>query len=109
ALTVSSWSAPERLGPDHDGDGLVDLPSTPAQVTPATWPIDITIADPAAPSCPATAYSWTIDGAPAGATRLRACVFRLAFPSQGQHLVTVAPSGAPAAAVPVTVRVRDLL
>ena len=84
ALTVSSWSAPERLGPDHDGDGLVDLPSTPAQVTPATWPIDITIADPAAPSCPATAYSWTIDGAPAGATRLRACVFRLPFPSSGR-------------------------
>jgi hypothetical protein len=109
ALSVSSWSAPERLGPDHDGDGLVDLPSTPAQVAPATWPIDVAIADPARPSCPASAYAWTIDGASAGASRLRACVFRLAFPSLGQHLATVAPSGAPAAAVPVTVRVRDLL
>jgi lysophospholipase L1-like esterase len=109
ALTVSSWSAPERLGPDRNGDGLVDLPSLPADVSPASWPIDVTITDAGAPACAGRSYAWTIDGAPATATGVGGCTFRLSFPALGQHLVTVAPSGAPAAAVPVTVRVRDLL
>jgi hypothetical protein len=109
ALTVSSWSAPDRLGPDRNADGLVDLPSTPAEVTPAGWPIDVAIADPGAPTCAGRSYAWTISGAPATAARLRACTFRLQFPALGQYLVTVAPLGQPAAAVPVTVRVRDLL
>ncbi len=109
ALTVSSWSAPERLGPDRNGNGLVDLPSTPAEVTPASRPIDVTLADPDAPSCAGRTYAWTIDGAPATATRLRACTFRLPFPALGQYLVRVAPSGAPATAAQVSVQVRDLL
>ncbi len=88
------WSMPDMIGPDPDGDGIVDLsppsspPGTPPGIgsyaTPSSWNVTLD----ACGSTPAPTYSWAVTGRPAIPSGTE-CSVEIQVPTQGTFHATV--------------------
>ncbi|HEY6032049.1 MAG TPA: hypothetical protein VIU44_15870, partial [Gaiellaceae bacterium] len=91
-LVVSLFGMPNRYGPDGNKDGLVDMLTTPQQVSPTEWSARVYVHRPNADCDAGATYSWQVDGriAELEATKTK-CVFNYShFNGLGRHRVAVA-------------------
>ena len=111
-LVISLLGMPNRYGTDANHDRLIDMLTTPQQVSPAEWTAKIYVHRPGADCDAGATYSWTIDGRAAALEPSRtACVYTYAhFVGLGKHTVTVtATNGSRQEAGSGTVTLKDFL
>lgn len=92
-LVVALLEMPDRYGVDADGNGLIDVLSTPEQVNPKTWPARLLVGRRPGRTCDKDAtYSFKVDGKRAKLDRDpgNACAFTYTgFNKLGRHDVEV--------------------
>ncbi len=111
-LVITLVSMPNRYGTDANHDGLIDMLTTPQQVSPAEWTAKIYVHRPNADCDAGATYSWTVDGrAAALEPSTTACMYTYAhFVGLGKHTVTVTgTNGSQKEAGSGTITLKDFL
>jgi lysophospholipase L1-like esterase len=91
-LVVTLYGMPNRYGGDANKDGLIDMATTPQQVSPSEWSASVYVHRPSADCDAGATYSWQVDGriAELEATKTK-CVYTYShFKGLGRHRVAVA-------------------
>lgn len=108
-----SWSMPERIGADKDGDGRVDYDTSAAYLNPTSWTVQLdACASPAiVDRGSATKVDWTFsgNGLAAPVTVTGTCSLSRALPKLGAYTVSAKLTAEPAVTSSQTVTLKDTL
>ncbi|HEX9580646.1 MAG TPA: hypothetical protein VF970_06020 [Gemmatimonadales bacterium] len=99
------WSVPPRFGMDRNGDGMVDYPRTPEDLSPASWTVNFD----ACAMPPGTRYTWHVNERRVAS--VASCEWAYQFPTEGRYdvAVHVVRAGEPGSWAEHVVTVQDWL
>lgn len=103
-----TWSMPDRMNRDSDGDGMVDYP-TAGDLDPSGWDVELDACAASAGGKPVGTYTWRVDGTLVDSTG--ECVLHWKAPRQDTYSVELTLTGVEGAQEVVTksVTVKDLV